>query len=94
MQEMSGLLLQILGLACFGFVAWDTIKKLSIVFPYGSPLRWWWTKYLPLLGFGLMLIAINQPLMAMLPGAAIIFGCMVWAEYLKDKKLVSSGDHM
>lgn len=67
----------LLGLACIGYLAFDISKKLFAVYPYGVTStndKFWWSKWLPGIGFALCLIAAGEPIYMYIPGILLIIG--------------------
>jgi len=59
-----------------GMAAWEISKRLFEKYPLGDrdSGKFRWSKWLPLFGFGLMLVAAGGPPLALVPGALLIFG--------------------
>ncbi|MCW9054456.1 MAG: hypothetical protein OQJ98_00540 [Candidatus Pacebacteria bacterium] len=71
---MSVLLL-LLGYACLGYVAYQLTKELFAIYPYGVKKdgdKFWWSKWLPGLGFTLCLMAAGEPFYTLIPGILIM----------------------
>lgn len=68
-----GLLFLIVGDFLLGCFAYSLSKKLFKEYPFGSKKKFWWSKYLPTIGFGLILIAAGSSTLALLPGFIVLF---------------------
>lgn len=82
----------ILMLACYallGVAAYVATRDLSSRFPFYSKSKFWWTKYIPGLGFTLILMAADRPLSAHLPGLIILVAGGVWMTYCQYRDIRS-----
>jgi hypothetical protein len=78
-QEMiMSTIFLLLAVVTLGYAAYICMRDLSALYPFMTTNRFWWCKYLPLLGLSLVLIVAGEPLVAYVPGFSVIFGSRIF----------------
>jgi hypothetical protein len=77
----------IAGLALLTYHAFQVMSGLSVVFPFASKSRWWWTKRMPLLGLGLLFMGVADGYAISIVGVLIIIGCTAWLSYCQKHQI-------
>lgn len=80
-------LVVLLGYVLIGIAAFSAWLQLSERYPFGVPGSgfFWWTKYLPILGYGLLLMATGESFMLKLPGIGLIISSFFFLPAQKTK---------
>lgn len=79
------LALKLVGYGSMALYAYRVWKGLAKHFPSGSPSRWWWTRDLPIPSFALVLLAIGEQPLYLVPGVALLGACGLWLHYWEQR---------
>jgi hypothetical protein len=80
------------GYVLAGVTAFRISKKLFEAYPFGRKGRFWWSKYLPLFGFSLLLMAAGEPPLALIPGALLIIASIFFLQNSSSETKIPVGD--